>query len=248
MKWKKEDDLYAPKRKVDNKGSRKRPHIIGSFFSNKNGIVVEYHSLNECIFFYLLEVDRTVLRYYPQPVEVPLVALNKKGQIHKWVHVPDVLVFRDNRKPYLFQVKESPENLSKIAIFNNIKANNYARKRGWEYKMIFPKQMPKVVIKNLKFLVHYLRERDYFSFLGPNIIRTLKRRKSLTIRELSNYAPKTYHSSYVYPYIYYLMAMGYLLYDLEKPITLETELKSNSQFTEGFLDKYIMLDGEKNAI
>ncbi|PPA83585.1 hypothetical protein C4A75_14665 [Brevibacillus laterosporus] len=72
--WEEEDKLFYPKRKVDNKIGWYRPHIIGSFHSNKMEKIIEYHSLNK--------------KY--------------------WNHVPDVLVFRENSAPLLYQIKESP--------------------------------------------------------------------------------------------------------------------------------------------
>lgn len=52
--WEEEDKLFYPKRKVDNKISWHRPHIIGSFYSNKMEKIIEYHSLNECIFYFFI--------------------------------------------------------------------------------------------------------------------------------------------------------------------------------------------------
>lgn len=246
--WIKEDELFAPKRKAENKASRKKTYIIGSFYSYKNNTTVEYQSLNECYFFYLLEIDNDILRYYPQPVEIPLVALSKNGKIHRWVHVPDVLVFRQTQSPYLFQVKESPNNLSNLSSLYHKRSINYARRRGWEYKMIFPKQMPRIVIKNLEFLVTFLRQRDYYSILEPNLIRTMKRLKALTVRQLSEYVPEGYQAPFVYPLIYHLIAKGKLSLDLEKKITLDTRVELNNSQSSNLLDKYITFGGGQIAV
>src|SRR4051812_16862121 len=100
--WKLEDEAYAPKRKVNNKGSREHPHIIGSYYSYRNKRTVEYESLNERMFDYFLELDRDVYRYYVQPIKV---RMEEDGD--EWFHIPDVLVFRQGYRPLLHQIKES---------------------------------------------------------------------------------------------------------------------------------------------
>ncbi|OBY81427.1 hypothetical protein BBG47_01110 [Paenibacillus sp. KS1] len=66
--WAEEDKLFMPKRRVNNRNSYSHPHIIGSFYSQRMKRVVEYESLGERLFFYYLELDRAVMRYYVQPV------------------------------------------------------------------------------------------------------------------------------------------------------------------------------------
>ncbi|MBG9798009.1 hypothetical protein O0555_14365 [Brevibacillus laterosporus] len=107
--WEEEDKLFYPKRKVDNKIGWYRPHIIGSFHSNKMEKIIEYHSLNESIFYFLLELDKSTIRYYVRPIEIKIPYINQKGNKKYWNHVPDGLVFRENSAPLLYQIKESPE-------------------------------------------------------------------------------------------------------------------------------------------
>lgn len=76
--WELEDKAYAPKRRVNNKGSHWYPHIIGSFNSIRNKRVVEFESLNERMFYCFLELDLDVIRYYVQPIRVPIITDNEE--------------------------------------------------------------------------------------------------------------------------------------------------------------------------
>ncbi|WP_165861399.1 TnsA endonuclease N-terminal domain-containing protein [Paenibacillus paeoniae] len=103
--WQKEDATFAPKRKVNNKNSHQHPHIIGSFFSRKLERPVEYESLGERLFYYYLELEQSVIRYYVQPVEIPI----SKDNGESWLYVPDALVYRHQSPPFLYQVKHEPD-------------------------------------------------------------------------------------------------------------------------------------------
>jgi hypothetical protein len=102
-KWEQEDELYYPKLRVDNKISWQRPHIIGTFRSVKLKKDVEFHSLGERLFYYFLEIDTAVVRYYVQPIEIQMQSLNFEGQTRQWKHIPDVLVYRQGYKPLLIR-------------------------------------------------------------------------------------------------------------------------------------------------
>jgi hypothetical protein len=54
-------------------------------------------------------MDVSTLYYYVQPVEVPIPYKTKKLEKKFWLHVPDVLVFRNGYPPLLYQIKEAPD-------------------------------------------------------------------------------------------------------------------------------------------
>jgi hypothetical protein len=61
---------------------------------------IQYESLwGECLFYYLLELDPLIVRYYEQPVNVPTKKLLKDFTIKDESHVPDLLLFRQGIKP-----------------------------------------------------------------------------------------------------------------------------------------------------
>lgn len=77
------------------------PNIIGSFYSYKLNKVIEYESLGECLFYYLLEITKSVIQYYVQPVEVKQYYLDDDGTKKEWLHVPDALVFSQGSVPHI---------------------------------------------------------------------------------------------------------------------------------------------------
>lgn len=110
--WTKEDKLYSRKRNVSNKGSRNHEHIIGTMYSHKMKRGVQYESLwGECLFYYLLELDPLTVRYYEQPIIVPLKHLTKEYVLKESGHVPDVLTFREGCSPHLYQIKGGNEKV-----------------------------------------------------------------------------------------------------------------------------------------
>lgn len=102
--WVIEDMLYEPKRKVSNKGSHFHHHLIGEYHSHKMNRNVEYQSLTEFYFLALLELDRSVIRYYVRPIEVPRLDVRSK-----LFYVPDVLVFRQTKSPCLYDIEAKPK-------------------------------------------------------------------------------------------------------------------------------------------
>ncbi|KJD44174.1 hypothetical protein [Paenibacillus terrae] len=114
--WLHEDELYSPKRKVSNKGSRKYTHIIGSFPSIKMNRHIGYESLwGECLFYYFLELDPMTIRYYPQPIDIQLQLINKDVVKVKKEHVPEDINF------YNRQLNFFSENIvQKIFVLNQL--------------------------------------------------------------------------------------------------------------------------------
>src|SRR5690348_10535679 len=131
--WSEEDLLYEQKRNVQNKISWRMPHIIGSFYSYKLNRVIEYESLGELLFYFLLELDRQTIRYYVQPVKIGIKQINDSGEIKNWTHIPDVLVFRNGSKPLLFQIKDSPDEVPQNAYIINNKCRSFSQENDWYY-------------------------------------------------------------------------------------------------------------------
>jgi len=144
-----------PKRKENNRNSYSHLHIIGSYYSQRMKRVVEYKSLGERLFYYYLELDRAVIRYYVQPVEVPMPKQNDLED--PWVHIPNVLVFRSGNAPFLYQIKDSVEeefnNKQKLI---NERCEAFVIQHGWNYQVITPKSMPTVLSRNIRFLKNFL--------------------------------------------------------------------------------------------
>lgn len=217
--WIEEDRLYVPKRRVDNKISWQRPHIIGEFFSNKMNRRVEYHSLNECLFYYLLELDRQVIRYYVQPIEVEIPVLEIKPRRKKWIHVPDCLVFREGSRPMLFQIKESPNELSNSFLRCNHRCELLANQNGWEYAVVYPKQIPQIVLSNVQTLSGYLKPRKGVDFWKEQIALKVKFAENTTIDALAESFAVNIHPLIIKPFIYHMVATGAFSFNIFEPLS-----------------------------
>jgi hypothetical protein len=239
-KWEKEDQLYYPKLRVDNKISWQRPHIIGSFRSVKLKRDVEFHSLNERLFYYFLELDTDVCRYYVQPVEVGMRHLDSEGQKKEWQHVPDVLVFRQGYNPQLYQIKESPDDRTKTFERCNKRCHDYAEDQGWRYSVIYPKTLPDVIQANINLLHGFLKKRKTYDYWQDQILIKIQYLQECTILDLARSFSSNVDFRVILPVIYHLIASGYLTYNISKPIGENQTVKIgnlmcqlNPHFNEG---------------
>ncbi|MBU3198155.1 TnsA endonuclease N-terminal domain-containing protein [Clostridium estertheticum] len=163
--WENEEIQFKQKRHVNNKVSWKLPHIIGTFYSSKMERSVEYESINEFIFYAFLELDVKTIRYYIQPSEINISCLDNVGNKKNWVHIPDVLVFRQDSLPVLYQVKDPRSKESnKIEIINRACAK-YVENKSWQYKVVYPKKLPEKLITNIRFLFGFIKSRKYYLFI-----------------------------------------------------------------------------------
>ncbi|MGG0934513.1 hypothetical protein ABHN11_00060 [Brevibacillus centrosporus] len=217
--WDKEDVEFAPKRKVDNKYSKERPHVIGAFHSNKMNVVAEYESLTEWAFYSLLELDKDIVRYYVQPVRIHVPYTDDFGNLKSWVHVPDVLVFREGSIPLLYQTKVSPNDSDKKLKIIDKACERYALSRGWDYSVIYPKSLPKVVSRNIDLLAGFTKARKWFDSYSPQVISKLRFIGQASITELSQSFIPQYDPLLVLPVIYHLIATGSLWVNVNEPIT-----------------------------
>lgn len=233
--WEKENVEFAPKRKVDNKGSRKRPHVIGAFHSHMMNVVVEYESLNEWAFYSLLELDTNTVRYYVQPVQIHVPYTDDVGNLKSWLHVSDVLVFREGSIPHLYQIKESPNNSDKKLKIINKACEKYAASRGWGYTVIYPKSLPKVVSMNIDLLAGFTKTRKWFHSYSPQVISKLRFVGEASITELSQSFIPQYDPLLVLPVIYHLIATGYLWVNIDEPITEYSTVRILSETNQLFL-------------
>ncbi|OCT16708.1 hypothetical protein A8709_08555 [Paenibacillus pectinilyticus] len=243
--WDEEDQLYHPKLRVDNKISWQRPHIIGSFRSVKLQRDVEFHSLNERLFYYFLELDTEVQRYYVQPVEVGMRYLDSEGQKKEWQHVPDVLVFRQGYSPLLYQIKESPDDHTKTFERCNRQCNTYAENKGWKYSVIYPKTLPGIVQSNINMLHGFLKKRKTYEFWQDQILLKLEYLQECTVIDLARSFSSSVDFRVILPIIYHLIASGSLTYNISKPLSENLLVKVgnlmsqlNPHFQEG--------DGQEN--
>lgn len=120
-----------PVRKIRNTGSKKH---IGTFPSEKNGRPIDWESLLERDYIYLLEFDRGVKSYTEQPLTL---TTRYNGKNYKYT--PDVLVVRD-KKTILVEVK--PKNKLMRLLEDDVfkrkveAANNYCSENGYKFVVV----------------------------------------------------------------------------------------------------------------
>lgn len=228
--WEFEDLTYAPKRRVNNKGSRWHPHLIGSFYSHRNRRVVEYESLNERMFYYFLELDQDVIRYYVQPINVAM-----RSDEEEWNHVPDVLVFRQGNRPLLFQIKESEiDNLEEKAIRCNAECEKIADMYDWKYDVVFPKTLPSPLPRNINFLVGYIRTQKYYNNWYHQVIYRLRHLGTCTVDQLSISFIDSIDPLFIKPIVYHLIATGHFLVDVRQKISSQSIISVNYEMNSTF--------------
>lgn len=213
--WHKIDDTFSPKRKVKNTFAGKFPHMIGSFFSEKNKRNVEYESLSENYAFSLFELDPQVVRYYVQPIEIQVPYIDKNGIKKAWNHHPDVLVFRQGSCPHLFQIKNTKELIlnQKHEVIDKT-CLRYAYSQGWMYYTVHPKEMSETVLTNIKFLSGFLKKRNGYDSIIPELINKIESDNILNIAELVQKSNLGVDSYQLLPAVYHLIAINTFYFDL----------------------------------
>jgi hypothetical protein len=222
--WFDEDDEFAPKRRVSNKGGPELSNIIGSIYSEKMKRQLQHESLGEKLFYSLLELDALTVRYYTQPLYIDIKFLDDDGNIKAWKHVTDVLVFRQGFKPHMYQVKEEPEdsNNPKNKIIDR-ECLKYAKYRDWNYSVVYPKLLPEDVKYNIKYLQGYVRKRNNYDDFIPKIISMLSKLGKMSIGDFI----KTFidcEPVLLSSIIYHLIAIGTFKVDLYKKISQYSEI------------------------
>lgn len=237
--WEIEDMEFSPKRKVNNKGSWNRAHIIGTFYSNKMNKEVEYESLNEFIFCALLELDIKTIRYYVQPVEINVSYIDKDFNRKSWIHIPDVIVFREDMIPTIYQVKDIKGIESEKLKITNKVCYKYVKERKWDYKVIYPKTLDENYIYNIKFLFGFLKERKNYDKWVPKVIKKVTDLKIISISQLAKSFSEESDPLIILPVIYHLIAVGVFSIELNIKINESSKIKlSNIEMEDIFLDLY----------
>lgn len=225
MIWKEIDEEFSTKRKIKNSKNRYR-NTTGSFKSTIMDRIVEYESFSECLFYYNLEQESDkVLRYYPQPVEVPIPYINMgNSEMEYWYHVPDCLVILKTSQPLLCEIKHSREFLNDSE--NQLRfryAHRYANERGWKYTIFIRNELSEIEIKNIQTLMGYRIEQSYYNLYIEVILNILSENSSISIYELAKHASIDVDYRLIIPVIYHLIFTKKISYDknhIVNPYTL----------------------------
>jgi hypothetical protein len=201
---------------------------------------IEYHSLNECLFYYFLEVDVSTLHYYVQPIEVPIPYKTKSFERKYWLHVPDVIVFRKGYQPLLYQIKEAPDDFGKTFHLCNQYCEKLAALKGWKYDVIYPKTLPKTVLNNIQMLQGYLRERNLYSLIRKDVVFKMMVNGPMSVNDLSRSFP-SYSPADIKPFLFHLIATGKVDTNMNLPISQHTVIELKEYTADHPLNKLYQL-------
>lgn len=228
--WIREDEKFAAKRVVKNKKSKFMHHSMGHIFSQKMKRHVGYESLwGECLFYYFLELDPLTVRYYEQPIEIPITYFNQNNVLDSWIHVPDVLVFRQGYRPHLYQIKSEGYKENQKDIVINKACEKLTEKNNWDYSLIKTKEeIPDVIISNVFLLTNFLKPRKHYEKFIPEVFKKMKYIEQTTVIGLAKSFSAKVDYRFVLPVIYYLIGNGSLRTNLDKHINEKSEVQLGS--------------------
>lgn len=144
--------------------------------------------------------------------------LNKDGDLKQWFHVPDVLIFRQGSVPHLYQIKNSPDIETEIFKLCTSRCEKLAFSQKWKYSVIYPKALPEVVVRNLKFLNPYLKKRKSYSQWVDQVMNKLFYLQSSSVLDLARSFTASVDFRYILPVVYHLIATGVFNVNLQKTI------------------------------
>lgn len=205
-------------RKITNSGTLKN---IGKFPSIKNEKLVWFESHLERDFIYLIEFDKSIIRYREQPFKVEYLLDGKKRN-----YFPDFLVEREGRKQVIEIKPQSKTEKDEFVHFSRVMKNRLTE-LGYEYLVITDSTIrlqPK--LSNIQLLWRYAR---YPVNTKHKILlyELFSNSASFSLAQVCVFLTQAKESIEL---IYALLFHGYLLTNIEKPIT------SNSIVTMGNFD------------
>lgn len=173
----------------------------------------------------LLQFSTEVECFEVQPVKVPW--FDDKGKERSYT--PDVLVYyhQPGRKPLLCEVKYRDELRENWAQFKPKfqAAYQFAKGRGWRFKLINEKHIRTQLLDNAKFLLPFTRRVPADSELAPQLLNTLAKAKSCSVQELLNSidANPMVQAEYI-PLLWYLLGTKQVGADLTQKLTMASKV------------------------
>ncbi|MDQ3800116.1 MAG: TnsA endonuclease N-terminal domain-containing protein [Acidobacteriota bacterium] len=199
-------------RKITNTGTLKN---IGKFPSIKTGKIVWFESHLERDFIYLTEFDKDVIQYREQPFKVQYLLDGKKLN-----YFPDFLLERKSKKQVIEIKPQVKVKKDEFVRFSKIMTNHLA-KQGYEY-LVFTDSTIRLQprLSNIQLLWRYAR----FSITTKHKIMLYElfcNSAQLSFLEICSFLNQEKEQREL---VYALLFHGYLVTDIEKPITANSVL------------------------
>jgi hypothetical protein len=192
---------------------------------------VQYESSLERDFIVILDVMcGTVKAFEEQPIEI---AWTENGRQHRYT--PDFLVHfngghflrrASTRIPWLIEIKYRNDLKNKWGTLRSKfrAANAEAMRRGWAFHVLTEREIRTPLLSNAKQLRIY-RKRDTDQTCAERLCAALKPQGTMCVRDLLNAigASPAEQTTFVHE-IWRLVAEGRFCADLEKPLSLQTQI------------------------
>jgi len=105
-------------------------------------------------------------------------------------------------------------------------AKVYATLHGWEYEVICPNDFHPMLKQNLRFLMQFIKPREGLEAVKNEIINNAATEGQKIYKLLEVLAKKLLSKKpNLLPHIYHLVASGFLLVDMFKPIDLKSHVR-----------------------
>jgi hypothetical protein len=188
---------------------------IGKFPSLKNKSIVWFESHLERDFIYLIEFDKSVIKYQEQPFKIKYF-LNGK----QLLYTPDFFVERQDKKQVIEIKPRSKVEKSEFVHFSKVITNHLAIK-GYEYHVVTDSTIrlqPR--LSNIQLLWRYARFRIntkhkilLYELFGESL--------QLSLLDVCSFFEQVKEQKEL---VYALLFHGYLVTDIEKPICANSVL------------------------
>ncbi len=185
--------------------------VAGKFFSYKNKKLVNFESQLEKKCFLILEFDDSVVSYQEQPLKIDN-------------YIPDILAFRENNKPLLFEVKYSNEfNKENEKLHKKIETlQKFANSNDMEFKIFTEKDIKEPYFSNISFIYNYANIKINNS-IKKNIISIIP----LNGISINNLLEKLNYQYEYLKYIYHLIFVKKLKTNLHIKLTKNSIIRKN---------------------
>ena len=199
--------------------------LTGLFKSRKMQRVVPYESALERDLFTHLEWDLAVESYHAQPLRI----LYRHDDFRR-AHVPDALAIyrKDLNLPKtgcMYQVKYSAELLRRWKGFHPAlrAASRFAKHEGWEFRIATERDIRGALLDNLTLLLPFRDFPAENSYVDA-IIEALSKSTTMSIAHLLAALKADRDGTLLQRTVWILCAKRITTVDLNKPITLRSEI------------------------
>ena len=180
--------------------------VAGRFYSYKNGKLLDFESQLEKKCYLILEFDKSVVSYTPQPLKIER-------------YIPDVLAIRENARPLLIEVKYSKEanNPDDKLRKKLVSLNDHCKKNNMEFLLFTEKNVTEPYYSNIALIYNYANIQIEEQIL--NKILSIVPKNGISIKKLLD----AFNGDIRYiQYIYRLVFEDTLTLNLHSQISLDS--------------------------